>query len=689
MLLLAASGLLALVLAGPALPGPAPTTSSPTDAAVRPERVVFLAGDLAEEDLIAFTANAVASGHPGVVLRDGPRCSRGLRGFLSAFGPERLIAVGPFPAGTDDLERRLGIRPTLLAWDKGPSDELWKTWFARAEQVVVCPAQPRRLLLQAACLAGTMRAPLWVVHPNGGNLGELRRLVAQWRTRRVLAAGLDALARELPSVHVIHLPDTEAVAALHQRQLAQQGSIETLVVTNPADTRRELTGMSMLAPFVALRHRAALVFTADTGDNTAAAVREALRSPRMRSVEHLILVADPKAIPMEQRPNPVPGKDPVIEMEPLTPSGAEPFSFAIGRLFHDDPGILLLMLARQRLLDDIARDPAGRPRKALVVSNPGGGLPLLEVFSRSTTRELRNCGYQTTVLCGDEVSRAEVRRLLPQHDIFLWEGHHSTLIKDYGFADWTEPLPPSLTFLQSCLALTDAKTHHLFERGSVAVVGSSTRIYSATGGAFSLAYFNALLYDGRSLGASLRHAKNFLVAYALLKEKRLGKSARLTGANLRSAWAFTLWGDPTLKLPAPPVPAESLSPVRTEVRGNTIVVSVPETPHPQMRTDRYLVGPRPNMFLAGLLTSAEDPKSKALVPFVFTEVALPRGPLHQTPRLRSRLPASHYVFCWDARRRTGYLLVLPHSRAEQELRFYVEWETPSAEAALTSAALAD
>ena len=56
----------------------------------------------------------------------------------------------------------------------------------------------------------------------------------------------------------------------------------------------------------------------------------------------------------------------------------------------------------------------------------------------------------------------------------------------------------------------------------MAVVGSSTRIYSATGGAFTLAYFDALLYDGQSLGGALRQAKNFLLVYALLKEKLSG-----------------------------------------------------------------------------------------------------------------------------------------------------------------------
>src|SRR2546422_567170 len=83
---------------------------------------------------------------------------------------------------------------------------------------------------------------------------------------------------------------------------------------------------------------------------------------------------------------------------PFTPAGAEPFSFATGRLFHEDRSIVPLMLARQRLL-------TAAPRRALVVSNPGGSLPLLETFSRHTVREIQNCGYETVGLFGHDANR--------------------------------------------------------------------------------------------------------------------------------------------------------------------------------------------------------------------------------------------------------------------------------------------
>src|SRR5437588_840745 len=77
--------------------------------------------------------------------------------------------------------------------------------------------------------------------------------------------------------------------------------------------------------------------------------------------ENLLLLARPGAIAAERRDNPVAGKDPFIEMEPLTPANGEPFTFATGRLFHADPGMVALILARSRLLP-----PDGSPRTALV-----------------------------------------------------------------------------------------------------------------------------------------------------------------------------------------------------------------------------------------------------------------------------------------------------------------------------------
>jgi hypothetical protein len=246
---------------------------------------------------------------------------------------------------------------------------------------------------------------------------------------------------------------------------------------------------------------------------------------------------------------------------------------------------------------------------------------------------------------------------------------------------WTEPLPPSFVFVQSCLALVEREAQPFLERGAVSVVGSSTRIYSGTGGAFSLAYFNALLYDGQSLGGALRQAKNFLLAYTLLKEKRLGKEVKLAGANLRSAWAFTLWGDPTLHLPAPKA-ENGLSAVSHEIHGHTLTLKLPDTVYEKTSSGHFQAEMRPNARMAGLIHLVSDDDHR-LVPFLFAEVSLPKAAPGHTPRLTTKLPDKHWAFCWDARRRCGYLLVTPRPRDQRELRFHIDWEAPTIEAQVT------
>ena len=195
-----------------------------------------------------------------------------------------------------------------------------------------------------------------------------------------------------------------------------------------------------------------------------------------------------------------------------------------------------------------------------------------------------------------------------------------------------------------------------------------------------MSFFNALLYEDRPVGEALRQAKNFLLAYSLLKEKRLGKNATRTGANVRSAWAFTLWGDPTLKL-ARPEPSATESPppfVRPEVRGNTIVVSLPKEAEKVVRSDKYQVTLPPNGRFAGLVRKEKVDDRRPLVPLVFAEVHLPRGKPGLTPRLSGRLPSNRWVFCWDERRRCGYLLATPRAEDIGELRFHVRWESMEA-----------
>jgi hypothetical protein len=671
------------LLGSASLGKPRKNTAKQADAHRRARQCVFFGGHLSDEQVITFTATLAAARHPGVVLLDSAKFSTPLKNFLAAFQPAQMVPVGSFPGGITDLERRLNVTAApAIPWARGPPVGLWKSLFPRARRVVVCPAGPRPLLLQSACLAGILRAPLVILNGRAREAAQLRRQLEAWGTERIYAVGAAGrICRGLTLGKVRRLTDEDAVAGLYLEKLARRGPVRTLVVANPADTAKDFGGMSALAPWVAWHKRAVLLLTNEAGDNVEAVVQQALRSEHLRQADALVLVGNLKAIPMERRPNPIPtDKDKYIEMEPLTPRGSEPFSFATGRLFNEDPAVVALLLARERLL----KEQRTTERKVLVVSNPAGGLPLLEAFSRNTTKEFRNAGYQTTALFGHDVTKNEVRRLLPEQDIFLWEGHHNTLVREYCVQEWPEPLRPALIFLQSCLALAEPKAQPFLQRGAIGVVGSSTRTYSGSGGACALAFFDALNYEHQSLGGSLRHAKNFLLAYALLKDKRLGKAAKKSGANIRTAWAFTLWGDPTVKLPRVNRPARALDAVSAKVRHRTIIVTLPPTAYPKVVTAKYQTEMRPNGRMAGLLRKGDE-NGKRLVPFVFAEVRLRKSPFGKKPRLTSRIPRRHWVFCWDARRKVGYLLVTPRAKDREELRFHVKWEEAEGFVARSSA----
>lgn len=642
-----------------------------------PRGTVYLGAGLSPEQVVVFGATVAAGDPDGILLLDGPTSATANDAFLAALKPPHIVPVGTFPEDAAAVARRLGDRAERpRPWTGNVPRALWRKLFPTAETVVVCPAAPRGLLLQGACLAGALRAPLFVSHNLTSETHRLHQLMDQWKTRQVYALGSAyPRSKQTLGVDVTRLAGEKQVAAATLERLARQGPVRTLVVANPADARDDKLALSSLAPWVALQRRAALLLTNEAGDNVDKVVERAIRKKVLRRAETLLLVADLEAIPMPERPNPVAGdKDQKIEMEPLTPVGTAPFSFSVGRLFHKDIGVVPLLLARQHLL---ARKKKGPPR-ALVVSNTGDSLPLLETFSRNTVRELRNCGYQTTALFGKAVEGPALRRQLRSHDIFLWEGHHNTLIVDWKFPEWDEPLPPSLVFLQSCLALKEHKVQPVLGNGAIGVIGSSTRMYSASGGACSLCFFNGLLYDDLSVGESLRQSKNFLLAYSLLKEKRLGKDAKRSGASVRAAWAFSLWGDPTLRLPVPPRGAAPVRPpVRHTVTGNTIRLSLPDEKHERVVSDGFRAEAHPNGRLAGLVRREKGEDVRPLVAMVFAEVHLPRAPAGKTPTLHSRLPGKNWVFNWDARRRCGYLLAVPRSRDKDELRFSVRWPAAS------------
>lgn len=664
LLILLAGGMTAVTLIP--LDRAAETRAAPPSA--DPARVVVLAGAMPDADMTALAVMTAAATPDADFLLDTPRAGEVVRPFLERLNPGRVVPVGTFPKDHDPTAR-WGVRaPVVLDAAADPVAYAWSL-YPKAARVVVAPRTPADQFLQAACLAGATRAPLFVLRDGADPVGGLKELLASRGVTDVIAVGAAAEAcKNLGNDRVTTLADAAAVAAAHRRELTRGGPIRNLVLANPADARE-----APLAPWVAVRRRAALLLTAGDGKDAGAVVAAALTHPNTAAADALIVLARPDAIPTAKRANPAEGKDERIDVEPWIPEGHDLVSLAAGRLFHDDRAVLPLLLARQRLFERNTAAP-----KILIASNPGDGLPLLETFSRNTGRELENAGCVVTGRYGKtELTGKELRELVPEHDVFLWEGHYRTLIDTYELPKWTERLRPSVVFLQSCLALNPADAGLLLDRGAMAVIGSPNRAYSGSGGALSLGFFDALAYDGREAGAAMRHAKNFLLCYAELKEKRLGDGAKLGGANRRAAWTFTVWGDPTIKLSRPVAPADALPRLTTEATKTTITLSVPQKRYPATDVKPYHAEMWPGGRLAGLFTTdGED--SRRLSPLAFSEVPFSQAPAGKIPRLSTKLPAKNWLFKWDARRKVGHLLVLPREKDGNSILFRVHWEVPGA-----------
>lgn len=635
---------------------------SPTADGPRP---VYVGTGLTPNDIIVVSAAIAARGDNAIFLLDTPTNRSYLNAFLKAYRPSAVVPIGPL-AEVRKLQEALERQSNRsVTWQPG-SAELWQI-LSKADEAVVCAAKPRTLLLQAACLAGAARAPLFVLDRASRQAAELQRWLDRWQIRKVRALGEEAakMCRELPGIKMELLPDERAVVAAYLGIHRKKERISTLVVANPADM--DMGAMSNLAPWIALKRQAALLLTNPKGQDAAVLLRTALKDPALQQAEYLILAAHLQAIPMETHINMMLSQKEPVMTEPPAPVNEELLTLATGRLFHEEPGIVTLMLARQQLLPR-----AGAPRRALIASNPGDGLPLLETVSRHTAKELQNAGYETTALFQRQVEKDSLRRLLPEQDIFLWEGHLATLQR-LGVAQWPEPLAPSVVLLQTCLALTESEAQPFLRRGAVAVVGSPARTYSASGAALTLAFFNALSYDGQSVGQALRQAKNFLLAYAQLKEARMGPAAELGGASRRSAWSFTLWGDPTTRLPAPPFPHNRRPAIRTIIHDNRITLRLPKESYEEVRTDKYTARLWPNGRLAGYLTKSAGEGPRRLQPLVFAEVALPGARGKPAPRLHGNLDRKRWVFLWDGRRGTGYVLMIPPVNPQPETHFHVKW----------------
>ena len=149
------------------------------------ERVVYLAGQLSPESLVTFTCAAARGPADSVVLIDSAKARTSNKAFVDAYRPLKVVVGGTLSDKRAAMELRLDVKTELPGWSQHPSREQWLALFPHAKTVVVCPAKPRGRLLQAACLAGTEKAPLMIWEGERDEAEELNELLKVWKPQRV------------------------------------------------------------------------------------------------------------------------------------------------------------------------------------------------------------------------------------------------------------------------------------------------------------------------------------------------------------------------------------------------------------------------------------------------------------------------------------------------------------------------
>jgi hypothetical protein len=469
-------------------------------------------------------------------------------------------------------------------------------------------------LLRAAAFAGATGMALL---PLPGEVPEGTTALDGWNVLYLVppAAGWRDLARqEIPNVIEIDSADVLLTEQLKKTDVNR----DVVVVANPMDRDGLFSpsALSLLAPLVATLHRAPLLLTSDVEAD--AVEREVLATLERHelSPSHVVLVGDEMALRSHRVEDPVAaagGPDALggsneVRVELFSEiQHLRPQDLIVGRVVAEGVGQGSAVLARQH-------HSARHDRRPVVFfTNADQVFPLGEIISRATAAEFRNVGVPVRAYYADEITDELVHDALTETDLLVWEGHARdlTLEERGGVAVIAAP---EIVVLQGCHTFDRSDPFILMEKGTVAILGTSTAIYSAPGSALTRAFFDALLYDRVDLGTAARNARNFVLALALLQRDRGHEDWRKT---YRAALAFALWGDPTLVPHIKPRPP-TVTPVRWTVDHGTLSLKIPRGKLGAVSVATYRVRPPSRAMLGGLLLREGDGEDRVVKELYYT-----------------------------------------------------------------------
>jgi len=562
-----------------------------------------------------------------VLLGVGPREPVLLFEAQDAAVVERFRAESPGPVTC--LWRAAApanLRPLLEAAAGAtctPADDLAalaRRFWPAPPAVVLVAADDYPGLLRGAALAGALDAALL---PIAAAMPPPADALAGWNVPTWYAIGT-VVAPPLPAAAALtRLPDAESIASVAVRALG--GTAGTVVVANPSDRRGRFSpsGLSLLAPLIAVQHRAPLVLVSAAAATTVESeVRRAIAAGGLAPT-HIYLIGDELALRSHRVPDPVlaaggpealgGARDVRVELFSQIQT-LRPQDYAVGRFVAEDAARASASLARQR------RDAAPASGPLVMLSNADAVFALGETISRTTVSELRNAGVPVRAAFGAAVTPAAIRSALEEASLLVWEGHARDLTLEERGGITVARTPP-VVVLQGCYTLDRSDPFILFEHGTNAIIATSAAIYSASGSAFARAFFDALLHEDADLGTAVRNARNFLLAVTELKKQRGHRDWTKT---YRAALAFALWGDPTAR---PPLARDTptLAPARWRADAARLELTVPARRLKTARVGRYSAQPVPRALLSGLILRQGDAPARVVKELFYATLRPPDG----------------------------------------------------------------
>lgn len=506
---------------------------------------------------------------------------------------------------------------------------LAKTFLKNSPEIILSSVNSPTHFLQASTLAAHFRLPL--IPFDNMDFHALRNLVNQIGVRKiyVIADSKPIILQELAEIKVTKLEISQIQELLHLK--IGREKIRNIILTSlpqEEDPRRIYNQPVSYAPYISLLRSAPIVFTSS---NSGIVAEQDLFSYIHRfnlQPQTITILADYEKIETieidDQLKNTVYNAD--MQLEPGSgPQGGDALPFGVGRLPFRKLSALSLFYAkvqdRQRMYQDVHPE-------FIMISNlkewDEYGLPLAETISRATVNELRNFKLKGKEFYR-KVFKNKINEAAVKTGLIIFEGHNDTLdALDYREKNGTY-IPANYVnnpflILQSCNSLGDAET--IFEQGAIGMIGSSTRVHSASGSSLIKAYLDSILYQNATVGEALREAKNYFLAITQLKAARGHQEQNKT---FRAALTFRLWGDPEMRLfskqlrpPVKPgITAKALD-------SKTIEISTPDKSYRKLASRFYVLKHFPNAQTAGFVTryKNKEKKQRKVNSFYFSKIPI-------------------------------------------------------------------